>query len=95
MDNFFDSLNFLAKTAMKAMGMKMSWNDFLSGLADRKANNPDSYKIWKDNWIMVLHTIFDEVAATLQSNGKEVVITNGEKTYANSEEAVAGMKIFN
>ena len=95
MDNFFNSLNFIAKTAMKAMGMKMSWNDFLSGLADRKANNPDSYKIWKDNWIMVLHTIFDEVVAALQSNGKEVIITNGEKTYATSEEAVAGMKIFN
>lgn len=95
MDNFFNSLNFIAKTAMKAMGMKMSWNDFLNGLADRKANNPDSYKIWKDNWIMVLHTLFDEVVASLQANWKEVVITNGEKFYATSEEAVAGMKIFN
>jgi len=68
MDNFFNSLNFIAKTAMKAMGMKMSWNDFLNGLVDRKANNPDSYKIWKDNWIMVLHTLFDEVVASLQAN---------------------------
>ena len=95
MDNFFNSLNFIAKTAMKAMGMKMSWNDFLSQLADRKANNPDNYKVWKDNWIMVLHTLFDEVVATLQANGKEVFISNGEKTFTNSEEAVAAMKIFN
>ena len=95
MDNFFNSLNFIAKAAMKAMGMKMSWNDFLNQLADKKANNPESYKIWKDNWIMVLHTLFDEVVATLQSNWKEVLITNDEKAFSNSEEAVAGMKIFN
>lgn len=94
MDNFFDSLNFIAKTAMKAMGMKMSWNDFLNWLADRKANNPDSYNIWKTNWIMVLHTLFDEVAAAFQASGKEVVISNWEKTYTTSEEAVADMKIF-
>ena len=95
MENFFNSLNFIAKTAMKAMGMKMSWNDFLSWLADRKVNNPDNYKTWKDNWIMVLHTLFDEVVATLQANGKEVMITNGEKYFTTSEEAVAAMKIFN
>ena len=95
MDNFFDSLNFIAKTAMKAMGMKMSCNDFLKWLADRKVNNPDNYKTWKDNWIMVLHTLFDEVVATLQANWKEVFISNGEKFFSNSEEAVAWMKIFN
>ena len=94
MDNFFNSLNFIAKTAMKAMGMKMSWNDFVKWLEDRKANNPESYEIWKSNWIMVLHTLFDEVIASLQSNGNEVSITNWEKNYATSEEAVAGMKIF-
>ena len=95
MKNFFNSLNFIAKTAMKAMGMKMSWNDFLSQLADRKANNPQSYETWKNNWVMVLHTLFDEVVATFQANGKEVMISNGEKFFSNSEEAVAGMKIFN
>ena len=95
MDKFFNSLNFIAKTAMKAMWMKMSWDDFVNGLADRKANNPDSYKTWKDNWIMVLHTLFDEVVAALQSNWKEVSISNGEKSFTNSEEAVAAMKIFN
>jgi len=95
MDNFFNSLNFIAKTAMKATGMKMSWTDFVNQLADRKANNPDGYKTWKDNWIMVLHTLFDEVVATLQANGKEVSISNGEKVFATSEEAVAWMKIFN
>ena len=95
MENFFNSLNFIAKTAMKAMGMKMSWQDFLKQLADKKANNPESYNIWKSNWIMVLHTLFDEVIAGLQANGKEVFISNGEKFYTNSEEAVAGMKIFN
>ncbi len=95
MDNFFNSLNFIAKTAMKAMWMKMSWNDFLNWLAERKANNPESYKIWKDNWIMVLHTLFDEVVASLQQNWKEVMITNWEKYFSTSEEAVAWMKIFN
>jgi hypothetical protein len=34
------------------------------------------------------------VVATFQSNGKEVMITNGEKFFSNSEEAVAWMKIF-
>ena len=95
MENFFNSLNFIAKTAMKAMGMKMSLNDFLTQLADKKANNPESYNIWKTNWIMVLHTLLDEVIASLQANGKEVYISNGEKFFSNSEEAVAGMKIFN
>lgn len=95
MENFFNSLNFIAKTAMKAMGMKMSWQDFLKQLADKKANNPDSYNTWKSNWIMVLHTLFDEVVATLQANWKEVYISNGEKFFTNSEEAVAAMKIFN
>ena len=80
---------------MKAMGMKMSWSDFLSQLADRKANNPEKYAVWKDNWVMVLHTLFDEVVASFKANGKEVEITNGQKTYATSEEAVADMKIFN
>lgn len=94
MDNFFNSLNFIAKTAMKAMGMKMSWNDLVKGLKDRKENNPESYNTWKSNWIMVLHTLFDEVVASLQQNWKVVLITNGEKTFATSEEAVAGMKIF-
>ncbi len=94
MDNFFNSLNFIAKTAMKAMGMKMSWNDLVKGLKDRKENNPESYNTWKSNWIMVLHTLFDEVIASLQANGKEVYISNGEKFFSNSEEAVAGMKIF-
>ena len=73
----------------------MSWNDFLNWLAERKANNPESYKIWKDNWIMVLHTLFDEVVASLQQNWKEVMITNWEKYFSTSEEAVAWMKIFN
>ena len=94
MENFFNSLNFSAKTAMKAMGMKMSWNDFLTQLADKKANNPESYNTWKTNWIMVLHTLLDEVVSSLQANWKEVFISNGEKFFSNSEEAVAWMKIF-
>ena len=94
MDDFFNSLSFIGKTAMKASGMKMSWNDFLNQLADRKANNPEGYQTWKSNWIMVLHTLFDEVVSTLQSNWKEVFISNWEKYFSNSEEAVAGMKIF-
>ena len=95
MNDFFNSLSFIGKTAMKATGMKMSWSDFLSQLADRKANNPEGYNTWKSNWVMVLHTLFDEVIATLQGNGKEVFISNGEKFFTNSEEAVLGMKIFN
>ena len=95
MNDFFNSLSFIGKTAMKATGMKMSWSDFISQLADRKANNPEGYQTWKSNWVMVLHTLFDEVIATLQGNGKEVFISNGEKFFTNSEEAVLGMKIFN
>ena len=94
MNDFFNSLSFIGKTAMKATWMKMSWNDFVTQLADRKANNPDGYNTWKSNWIMVLHTLFDEVVAALQTNWKEVFISDGEKYYSNSEEAVAGMKIF-
>ena len=94
MDDFFNSLSFIGKTAMKATGMKMSWSDFVTQLADRKANNPEGYNTWKSNWVMVLHTLFDEVAAAFQASGKEVVISNWEKTYTTSEEAVADMKIF-
>jgi hypothetical protein len=75
--------------------MKMSWNDFVNQLADRKANNPEGFNTWKSNWVMVLHTLFDEVIASLQANGKEVFISNGEKSFSNSEEAVSNMKIFN
>ena len=95
MTDFFNSLSFLGKTAMKATGMKMSWNDFVTQLADRKANNPEGFNTWKSNWVMVLHTLFDEVIASLQANGKEVFISNGEKSFSNSEEAVSNMKIFN
>lgn len=95
MDDFFNSLSFIGKTAMKAMGMKMFWSDLLSGLADRKANNPESYNVWKDNLIMVLHSLFDEVIAALQTNGKQVFISNGEKSFTTSKEAVSAMKIFN
>lgn len=95
MTDFFNSLSFIGKTAMKATWMKMSWNDFVNQLADRKANNPEGFNTWKSNWVMVLHTLFDEVIASLQVNGKEVFISNGEKSFSNSEEAVAGMKIFN
>lgn len=94
MDNFFESLNFLAKTAMKAMGMKMSWGDFTRQLADKKANNPESYNTWKSNWVMVLHTLFDEVVGTLQASWIEVLITNGEKYFSTSEESILSMKIF-
>ena len=95
MDDFFNSLSFIWKTAMKATWMKMSWNDFLTQLADRKANNPEGYQTWKSNWIMVLHTLFDEVIVGLQANGKEVFISDGTKSYTNSEEAVTAMKTFN
>ena len=94
-DNFYNSLSLIGKGLMKWFGLKLSWKEFLEWLADRKANNPDSYKIWKDNWVMVLHTLFDEVVAALQANGKQVVITNGENSFATSEEAVSAMKIFN
>jgi hypothetical protein len=43
---------------------------------------------------MVLHTLLDEVVSSLQANWKEVFISNGEKFFSNSEEAVAWMKIF-
>jgi hypothetical protein len=43
---------------------------------------------------MVLHTLFDEVVGTLQASWKEVLITNGEKYFPTSEEAVSSMKIF-
>jgi len=95
MDDFFNSLSFIGKTAMKATWMKMSWTDFVNQLADRKANNPEGYNTWKSNWVMVLHTLFDEVIASLQANGREVFISNEEKFFANSEEAVSAMKIFN
>lgn len=94
-DNFFNSLSLIWKGLMKWFGLKLSWKEFQEGLAYRKANNPDNYKVWKDNWIMVLHTLFDGVIAALQANGKEVFISNGEKYFSNSEEAVAGMKLFN
>ena len=80
---------------MKAMGMKMSWSDLLSGLANRKVNNPESYNVWKENLIKVLHSLFDEVVTALQANGKQVFISNEEKSFSTAKEAVSAMKIFN
>ena len=94
-DNFFNSLNFIAKTAMKALGMKLTWTILNKELADRKANNPSWYETWKNNITLVLQKIFDEVIANLQANGKEVFIFDGEKYFASSSEAIAAMKIFN
>jgi hypothetical protein len=46
---------------MKGFDLKMSWNDFVSGLNKRKANNPNNYETWKNNLNQILQVVFDEI----------------------------------
>ena len=93
-DRFYDSLSFLGKQIMKWAGLKMTWNDYLEWLNNRKANNPESFKTWKDNLNMVLQMIFDEIIIALNGQWKTVYISNGEKFFGSSKEAAEAMKIY-
>ena len=93
-DKFYDSLSFLGKGIMKWAGLKMTWNDYLEWLNNRKANNPESFKTWKDNLNMVLQMIFDEIIIALNGQWKTVYISNGEKFFGSSKEAAEAMKIY-
>ena len=93
-DGFYNSLSFLGKTLMKGFDLKMTWNEYLEGLNKRKANNPESYKTWKDNLNLILQMIFDEIIVALNAEGKTVYISNGEKFFNSSKEAAEAMKIY-
>ena len=93
-DWFYNSLSFLGKTLMKWFDLKMSWSQYLDGLNKRKANNPDSYKTWKDNLNLILQMVFDEIIVALNAQWKTVYISNGEKYFNNSKEAAEAMKIY-
>lgn len=93
-DGFYNSLSFLGKGIMKTAGLKMTWADYLEWLNNRKANNPESFKTWKDNLNMVLQMIFDEIIIALNAQGKTVYVSNGEKFFNSSKEATEAMKIY-
>ena len=79
---------------MKGFDLKMTWNEYLEGLNKRKANNPESYKTWKDNLNLILQMVFDEIIVALNAQGKTVYISNGEKFFNSSKEAAEAMKIY-
>ena len=93
-DGFYNSLSFLWKTLMKGFDLKMTWNEYLQGLNKRKAENPENFKVWKDNLNMILQTIFDEIIIALNSQGKTVYISNWEQFFGSSKEAIEAMKIY-
>lgn len=93
-DWFYNSLSFLGKGLMKGFDLKMTWDEYKQGLAKRKAEKPDSYKTWKDNLNLILQMIFDEIIVALNTQGKTVYISNGEKYFNNSKEAAEAMKIY-
>ena len=93
-DWFYNSLSLLGKGLMKGFGLKMNWNDYKQGLANRKTNKPESYETWKKNLNLILQMIFDEIIVALNAGGKTVYISNGEKFFNNSKEAAESMKIY-
>ena len=61
---------------MKGFELKMTWNEYLQGLDKRKAENPENYKVWKNNLIFILQTVFDEIIIALNTQGKTVYVSN-------------------
>ena len=66
-DGFYNSLSFLGKGLMKTFDLKMTWEEYLQGLNKRKAENPESFKTWKDNLNLILQMIFDEIIVALNA----------------------------
>ena len=93
-DGFYNSLSFIGKTIMKQQDLKMTWEDYKQGLAKRKTEKPESYENWKKNLNLILQMIFDEIIIALNTQGKTVYISNGEKFFNNSKEAADAMKIY-
>ena len=93
-DGFYNSLSFLGKGLMKTFDLKMTWEEYLQGLNKRKAENPESFKTWKDNLNLILQMIFDEIIVALNARWKTVYISNGEKFFNTSKEAAEAMKIY-
>lgn len=93
-NSFFNSLNFIAKGIMKALGMKMVWNDFSREIAENKTTNPTTYERWKKNLTMVLAGVFSEIVADLKTADENVSLTNGTTNFESVEEAIAHLKIF-
>lgn len=93
-DWFYNSLSFLGKGLMKGFDLKMSWNDLIAGLNKHKSENSKNYETWKNNLNLILQTIFDEIIISFNSLGKTVYISNGEKFFGSSKEAIEAMKIY-
>ena len=79
---------------MKGFDLKMSWNDFVSGLNKRKAENPNNYETWKNNLNQILQVVFDEIIIAFNGQGKTVYISNGSQFFGSSKEAIEAMKIY-
>lgn len=93
-DWFYNSLSFFWKGLMKGFDLKMSWNDFVSGLNKRKANNPNNYETWKNNLNQILQVVFDEIIIAFNGQWKTVYISNGTQFFGSSKEAIEAMKIY-
>lgn len=93
-NNFFNSLNFIAKGVMKALGMKLVWNDFSRELAKNKTANPATYEKWRNNLMMVLEGVFTEIVNSIQSTQTKIQPTNRENNFSSVQEAVEKLLIF-
>lgn len=93
-DWFYNSLSFLGKGLMKGLDLKMSWNDFVSGLNKRKVDNLSNYETWKNNLNQILQVVFDEIIIAFNGQGKTVYISNGTQFFGSSKEAIEAMKIY-
>ena len=93
-DWFYNSLSFLGKGLMKGFDLKMSWNDFVTGLNKRKSENLKNYETWKNNLNLILQNVFDEIIIAFNGQSKTVYISNGSQFFGSSKEAVEAMKIY-
>lgn len=93
-ESFFNSLNFIAKGVMKALGMKLVWNDLFRELAKNKTENPATYEKWRKNLTLVLEGVFGEIVQDFQAGRVPLQLTDGETLFSTAQEAVHQLKIF-
>lgn len=94
MKSFIDSLNFIAKGVMSALGMKMFWVDFAKKLSEKKVSDPTTYQKWKNNLNLVLETVFTEVINDLNTQGTPLILTDGQHTFETTSQTLSTLNIF-
>ncbi|MDO4713178.1 MAG: hypothetical protein Q4B28_00470 [bacterium] len=91
LNTFIDSLNFIAKGVLSALGMKMYRADFAQKLQEKKTSEPETYQKWKTNLTLVLESVFTQIILDLQQQGIAITLTDGTKTFTSVKEMLESL----